>query len=297
MDPAGSPDMRPFAPGTPEEQFIRHHTLYLTEAKGGIPGTIWRAILGLLLNVLLVAWTVGTLALPLGWLYGWAWPGLRADCPKACSYGGDWSVPGELWLAVGIAGALAVVVGFSWISLRFTQDWKRTVAGSISGILLAVTVGLLLFAIAVPAVIHLARPAQAMASTAGATKKATVAGSAVGLVALVLTWVAASRQMLSNASGVKKLAIDTAKNEVSKYRTVAIKVVAFLGGPILLFSAVLIVAFYGSGFPPGASGSDGLTALAIWGAATLLLAWCGAGRMSPPGLSILSIGVASPPRS
>ena len=59
--------MRPFAPGTPEEQFIRHHTLYLTEAKGGIPGTIWRAILGLLLNVLLVAWTVGTRALPLGW--------------------------------------------------------------------------------------------------------------------------------------------------------------------------------------------------------------------------------------
>jgi hypothetical protein len=271
-DPAGSPDMRPFAPGTPEEQFIRHHTLYLTEAKGGIPGTIWRAILGLLLNVLLAAWIVGTLALPLGWLYGWAWTGLRADCPKACSFGGSWSVPGELWLAVAAAGTVAVFVGFLWISLRFTQDWKRTMAGSISGVLLAITAGLLLFAIAVPAVIHLARPAQAMASTAGTTKNATVAGSAVGLVALVLTWVAASRQILSNASGVEKLAIDTAKNEISKYRTLAFKVVAFLGGPILLFSVILIVAFYGSGFPPGASGSNGLTALAIWGSATVVLA-------------------------
>jgi hypothetical protein len=265
------PDMRPFAPGTPEENHVRNHTLYLTEAKGGIPGTIWRAVLGVLLNVLLMAWIVGTVALPLGWLYGAVWPGLRADCPEACSNGGSWSVPSNMWIATAAAGFVAVITGFVWIALRFRRDWKRTAWGSVSGTFLVVCFLLLILGVAIPEIIHLARPVQLMTTGANAAKKVTVAGSTAGLVALIGTWIASARRIVSNASGVEKAAINSGKGLISKYRNFFLKVAAFLGGPVLLFSTVTIVTFYGSGFPPGVSGSNGRTVLIAWGSATVVL--------------------------
>lgn len=288
VDPAKR-DMRPFQPGTPEEKFVRNHTLYLTESKGGIPGTIWRAVLGLLLNTALMAWLVGTVTLPLGWLYGWAWPGLRADCPEPCGEAERWSVSTGIWLAVISAVAVAVLVGFLWISLRFRRDWRRTVVGAISGTFLSVTFLLLLLGVAIPEIIHLARPVHAMASSATATKQATVAGSSAGLLALALSWIAAARVMLSRASSLEKSAIKAAEGTVARYRTLAIKVVAFLGGPLLLFSYVTIVAYYGSGYPPGVSGSSGRIELVCWAVATAVLAliWRRGGRNDLVALPLL----------
>jgi len=269
--PPGSPDMRPFSPGTPEEQYVRNHTLYLTTAKGGIPGTIWRAVLGVLLNLVLVAWIIGEGALPLGWLYGWIWPGLRARCPKACDYGGNWSIPTNMWLAAAAAGVVAVLCGFIWIAVRFHRDWKRTAWGSISGVFLVVSLLVLLLGVAIPQIIHLARPVQALAKTAGATKKATVGASTVGLLALVLTWITSARRIVSSASGVEKSAVQAAEGFISKQRALVIKIVAFLGGPLLLFTAVTITAYYGSGYPPGGSGAHGLIELSAWGAGVIAL--------------------------
>lgn len=267
-DPGHGPDLRPFAPGTPEERWVRDHTLYLESAKGGIPGTIWRAVLGVLFNVLIVALVVGIVALPLGWLYGWVWPGLRAHCPDACAYGGAWSVPPVLWTATAIAAGVALFTGFVWIVWWFHRDWRRTAWGSVSGVFLVATFVILLLGIAIPGIIHLARPPQTATANAATVRKGTVAASTAGLVALVLTWIAAARRIVSNASGVEKLAVDAAKGFVTKRRSLAIKIVAFVGGPVFLFSAVTIVAYYGAGYPPRVSGTSGQ--LAFW-------AWVGVG--------------------
>ena len=50
----GKPDGRPFAPGTPEERYLRNHTQYLTHGPGGKPAMVWRYLLGIALNVGLV---------------------------------------------------------------------------------------------------------------------------------------------------------------------------------------------------------------------------------------------------
>ena len=271
LDPIRDPDILPFAPGSPEEKYIRNHTLYLTESEGGIPGTIWRALLGLLLNTLLIAWLIGTVALPLGWLYGWAWPALRADCPEHCSSGGSWGIPGDLWLAAGAAGAVAVVAGFAWIAVRWRRDSERTIVATSSEALVVVCILILLLGIAIPQIIHLARPAPTMAASAAVTKGATIAGSTVGLLALAGSWITVGRRMLSSASGLKKKAIEAGEKASSEHLNWVIRIVAFLGGPVLLFSVVTIVAFYGAGYPPGASADNGWTDLLAWAVATVVL--------------------------
>jgi hypothetical protein len=267
----GQPEIWPFAPGSPEEKYIRNHTLYLTDSKGGIPGTIWRAVLGFLLNTFLMAWLIGTVAILLGWIYGWGWPGLRADCPNHCANGGAWAIPGYMWWAAGVVGGVAVATGFVWIAFRWKTDGRRTAAGAVSGTCLVVFILIMILGIAIPQIIHLARPPLSAASSAGAAKNATVAGSTLGLLALVGTWIAAGRKIISSASGVEEAAIKAGEKAASQNLGWVFKIAAFLGGPVLVFSVVTIVAFYGAGYPPGESAGSGWAALIVWAVATVLL--------------------------
>jgi hypothetical protein len=273
-DPGTEPDMRPFAPGTPEERYLRSHTLYLTSAKSGIPGTVWRAFLGVLLNLVLVAWFLGIAAIPIGWLYGWRWPGLRGQCPDHCAYGGPWSIPNYMWYSVTAAAVVAVVAGFIWIAYRFKKDWKRSAWGAASGTMLIICLTLLILGVAIPEIIHLARPVHQMTSATDA-KAVTVVGSSAGLLALVLTWIVSARRIVSNADTAEKAAYNAAKSFTSKHRAIVIELVGFIGGPVLLFSTVAILAYYGAGYPPGTSGANGGAEIGGWAAGLVLfyLVW------------------------
>ena len=77
-------DLRPFAHGTPEEQYLRNRTLYLTHGKAGIPGVVWRVFLGVFLNLLIAALSIAMIFGLLGWFYAWLWPSLKAGCPTNC---------------------------------------------------------------------------------------------------------------------------------------------------------------------------------------------------------------------
>ena len=116
---ADHPDMTPFAHGSPEERFLRDHTLYLTHGRAGIPGVVWRVLLGLTFNVLIVVLGLASIFLPFGWLYSWLWPTLRAGCPKRCPVGPMFSIPNGLWLAIISVSILAFLTGFVWLVWRF----------------------------------------------------------------------------------------------------------------------------------------------------------------------------------
>jgi len=255
LDPPGNePDMRPFAPGTPEEQFLRNHTLYLTAGKGGAPGAIWKALLGALLNLVLVGWSIGLVAIPLGWLYGWRWPALRAP-------GGAWSVPQYMWESAAAAGVCSVLSGFVWIAWRFRKDWKHAFFAAASGALLVTGLLILVFGIAVPDIIHLARPPRPM-GTATDTKTTVLSSSSAGLLAVLAAWIASAR------NAVKGVGASTAKEAealASRYRSMVFKIAGFLGGPILLFLAVTMFGYLGAGYPPGGSGTQGTGELLGWG--------------------------------
>jgi hypothetical protein len=96
-----------YAPGSPEEQHLRNNSTYLAPGLGGKLRLLLRFLLGLAVNLFLIALAVYLLAVPFGWLLG----GLYHQLSRP--YGaGDLLVAGWTWcliLALAIGGvALAV---------------------------------------------------------------------------------------------------------------------------------------------------------------------------------------------
>jgi hypothetical protein len=259
-------DFRPFAHGSPEEQYLRNRTLYLTHGSAGIPGVVWRVFLGVLLNLFIAGLSIALVFGPLGWIYGWAWPSLRAGCPTNCPVGPQFSISWILWVVIAAIGGLAIVLGCVWLAFRFKSDNKRFWFGVISGGSAVAALVLLLFAVAIPWIIHLARPYYLTFSpppAAHATKATTVAVTSVGLLAVLGGWIAAARRLVSSSSAIEKDMLKTAEAGVKKYRTFFINLAATIAGPLLVLAGVVTAAYWGSAYP--ASFSDaGLVELLSW---------------------------------
>lgn len=259
-------DLRPFAHGTPEEQYLRNRTLYLTHGKGGIPAVVWRVFLGVLLNLFLAALSIALVFGPLGWVYGWAWPSLRAGCPTNCPVGPQFSISWVLWTVIAGIGGLAIVVGCVWLAFRFKDDNRRSRFGAASGALAVLALVLLLFAVGIPWLIHLARPYYLTFSpppAAHATKATTVAVTSVGLLAVLGGWIAAARRLVSSSSGIEKDMLSTAETGVKKYHAFFINLAATIAGPLLVLAGIVTVTYWGSAYPASGSGA-GLVELLTW---------------------------------
>jgi hypothetical protein len=250
----GHPDMRPFARGTPEERYLRGHTLYLTHGRGGVPGAIWRVLVGLMFNLTLVALTIAALAIPLGWFYGWAWPSLQAGCPDHCPSAEPFAVPSGLWWAVIATAIAATVSGYVWLAVRFRTRWVRTVWGAVSGTLAVGALALLLFGIGIPELIALARPhttTQAVPASAQTVKSTTVAATSVGLFALFVSWVVVVRKVVARPTSLEKGVVKALRGFTARHRSFLIDVVAFLAGPVLVLALMVVFAYVGSAHQPG----------------------------------------------
>jgi hypothetical protein len=72
-----------FAPGTPEESWVRHHCSYLTDGFADTVRLLGVVLVGFVANLVFFTALLWTLARPLGWFYAWWQPGLRVppECP------------------------------------------------------------------------------------------------------------------------------------------------------------------------------------------------------------------------
>jgi hypothetical protein len=270
----GHPDMRPFARGTPEERYLRGHTLYLTHGRGGVPGAIWRVLVGLMFNLTLVGLTIAALAIPLGWFYGWAWPSLQAGCPGHCPSTEPFAVPSGLWWAVIATAIAATVSGYVWLAVRFRTRWVRTVWGTVSGTLAVGALALLLFGIGIPELIALARPhttAQAVPASAQTVKSTTVAATSVGLFALFVSWVVVVRKVVATPTSLEKGVVKALRGFTARHRSFLIDMVAFLAGPVLVLALVVVFAYVGSAHPPGWSDGGHRWELLLWAGCVVAL--------------------------
>jgi len=266
-------DFRPFVHGTPEEQYLRNRTLYLTHGKAGIPGVVWRVLLGVLLNLFIAALSIALIFVPLGWVYGWAWPSLRAGCPTDCPVGPHFSIPQPLWLVIAVLGGLAILIGWLWLAVRFKNDTRRSWFGAISGVCAVLVLVLLLLAVGIPWVIHLARPYYLTFSppaAAHATKSTTVAVTSVGLLAVLGGWIAAARRLLSSSSSLEKDMLSTAEAGVKRFHTFFINIAATIAGPLLVLAGIVTAAYWGSAYPASSSGAR-LFELVAW--LIILVVW------------------------
>ncbi len=270
-----SPDMRPFAHGTPEEQYLRHRTLYLTHGRGGIPAVVWRVFLGVLFNVSIVTLTLAAFSVPLGWVYSLAWPSLRAGCPTSCPTKTAFAIPVGLWLTVVIVAAVSIIAGFVWLAWRFKNDTRRTVLGQVSGVLLVGAALTALFFIGIPYIIHLARPlyepTTAVPGTAHTTKATTVTVASIGLLGVVTAWIAAARRLIATPSSVQSGVWAWLKGWAAKHKGFLINAGATIAGPLLVLAGIVILAYWGAAYLPSFT-VPGLWELIAWAGAMVILA-------------------------
>ena len=72
----------PYAQGSPELRRLRDHLGYLTHGPDGLKSDVWRALMGVAMNVALFTSSIAVLGFGGGWLYGRAFGQLRASCGR-----------------------------------------------------------------------------------------------------------------------------------------------------------------------------------------------------------------------
>src|SRR5712691_7884023 len=147
----GSPEVPAFSADSPEERRLRNRLAYLTHGPGGLPGAVWRLLLGILVNVVLLGSTVIIAAVVAGWIYGEILPQLRwyyGDKHAGHRYASTKIVP-PTWLLVGLLAFLGVAVLLGLVSVIVRRSWSAT-GRAISGALVVLVGVVAVFALGLP---------------------------------------------------------------------------------------------------------------------------------------------------
>jgi Patatin-like phospholipase len=267
----GRPTVRPLAPGSPEEAWVRNRCSYLADGFGDTIRIVAMAIVGFLCNVLLITTLLWAVARPLGWLYGRWYPGLTGA--------GDAEVTGFGW-APGVAlglGAAGLAVALAARTLRW-RWWLRQNLRRVAVALLAAAAAVAVLTIVLPWLVELTRdlvegssggdasdPAVAAPPESGAGRLGWVA--ALGGLATVVALAVQVAKPATQAAETGVAAVGWVRSAVAKLgrgvRRLVDTVLGALIGPVaLLAGAVAILTGGVTASPPG-SGE-----IALWGAMT-----------------------------
>ncbi|HEX6423910.1 MAG TPA: patatin-like phospholipase family protein [Acidimicrobiales bacterium] len=294
-DPALLAERPAYAPGTPEESWVRNHCSYLTDGVADTARVVGIALVGLLANLVFFTTLLWTVARPLGWFYAWWQPDLRE--PAACSAAlspevamaegcfarasltglGGWAMAAGVVAALGVALALGVRM--------FEPGWPlRAALGRLAGALVAAGAALAVVTWLLPELIVFTRnvlggqPATGPVTeaTGGASARAkgganlgliaTVGGTAT-VVALVVQ-IAAPLRAVAETGTRAVVGVARWTGRLSRgLRRVANLVLGALVGPVALGAGALLIL---NGGARSASPSGG--ELALWaGMAALTL--------------------------
>jgi hypothetical protein len=231
----------PFFPGSPEEQYLRNRVSYLAPSGVGKALLVWRVLLGLLINLTLIAAVITLFAAALALYYRWQDPGLilRANGPGVAVGA---TPNGWVWgLGLGLS-ALALLVGACSILVR-SQNWiwpdVRRFLEVWSLPLFALGLVIFLLELVVPELIHTLRNGSTgqrirATNTAAAGLSASVAAILGAILVQLRAEVADPVKAIGDTTGfVKKLA--------PRARLLLVYLATWILGPLLIF-AMLVVA-------------------------------------------------------
>jgi hypothetical protein len=113
----------PYAQGSPELRRLRDHLGYLTHGPDGLKSDVWRALMGVAMNVALFTSAIAVLGFGGGWIYGRAFEQLRSWCGRPPNVACVTSVhPSTFtWAGAAVLGGLALVVGLIWVGHRWSS--------------------------------------------------------------------------------------------------------------------------------------------------------------------------------
>jgi len=120
-----------FAPGSPELRKLRNELGYLTHGPGGLRSELWRAVMGVVMNVALFVSSIAIVGAAAGWIYGWRLPELRATNATSIH-------PSTFaWLTPIVLGGLALLSGLAWVLKRWPPKAQTYMQRISVGLLLA----------------------------------------------------------------------------------------------------------------------------------------------------------------
>ncbi len=237
-----SPELGPFAKGSPEEQYLRNRSSYMAPDASALTYLVLRAVLGLAFNLVFVSLPLFAAGLLLGeYVYRPHLPHLLGNCAArsgGCKAGvhGWWMVPvGTLALGAGIA-----LAGM----LRRTHDDRGKLLETWSTRLLFLAVLLALLMLATPALVGVFHHGSVhiAAGSSGAPKDGGVVAGSAGLAGLVLGVLAQLREALATPKKAYEEA-EKGRKWLSSLSSRARRAIAYVAGGLvgpLLLGAVYV---------------------------------------------------------
>ena len=241
----------PFAPGTPEEQYLRNRSSYLAPDGSAKLYLGARLLFGLLFNVFFLALPVAAVGVAAGLvLYGPTLDGLRTTCDHARHPNCGFHPPPAWWIAPLALFVLAGCFGAFGVLRRPRSDWTRRACEVWATRLLIVAAGVALVTLALPAAVDLVahHGARQGANLGTARNKAVATGGAglAGVIAGVLTYVrSAIRSPRTLVADVKDIEGRVAKLG-ARTRRALVYLGAAVAGPLFFFAVAataLVVTF------------------------------------------------------
>ena len=259
----------PFAPNTPEEQYLRNRSSYMAPTLADKVYLGWRVLFGLLFNLAFIAMPLVGVALILtGLLYAQVFPDLGGSCTA-----GECASNPPIWTWVAPLALLALSGGFCLMTLvaRSHSDLRQRFFSIWSVRLLAAAALLALVLVGLPSLVDwLDGRGQAAPSVQPSLFDSllTIGGSFAALLAGVIAQVV---HLLKSKEAVENL--DRARKAASKagsgLRFTLAYAAGALFGPLVLLLLVVIVISVGMSQAGSDGGCDGLVAGA--GAVVLLV--------------------------
>jgi hypothetical protein len=264
-DPDALARLKPFAPGSPEEQYLRNRSSYMAPSGSDKLYLGLRAVLGMVFNLVFLGLPLAALGLLLSGFLFKPW----GDCnPNYCTP----EIQPMFWITPAVPLAFGLTFGLYGMIRRSPTERQRQFlqAWSIRLIMVAAVLGLLL--VAVPALVSAFR-GQAFNKQSATPRTPATVGGAAGLAGLIAGLLAYLRQAFSSPSAAAKTAGKARKALAglnARTRQALIYTAGALLGPLLLFAFVVLGAAVGlassdnRGFPSGVVVA-GVLALAVFG--------------------------------
>jgi hypothetical protein len=234
------PENPPFAPGTPEEQYLRNRASYLAPTGADKAYLVWRVLLGLLINLLLIGTVVTLVAAVLAPYYRNQHSGLMRPPPPDVLVGA--SPNGWVWgLGLSLC-AIGLVIGAFSILMRPRMGFRGDVQRALEVWSLPMfVVGLAIFSleVLVPTLIDVLREDDDLEQVQ-ATNTVT-AGLSASVAAIVGAIIVQLRAQVADPVKAIKDANGVVKKLPPQIRLVVVYAATLVLGPLLIF-AMLVTA-------------------------------------------------------
>ncbi|MEJ5943705.1 patatin-like phospholipase family protein [Pseudokineococcus basanitobsidens] len=224
----------PFAPGSPEEDYLRKRSSYLAPGPAGKLGVLYRVLIGLLVNLGVLVLVLVPTGVALGLLY--------RPMPGADGAG----APAWAWPVVAAPVAVLLVIGLVQAVTQVRDAWSRA-ADAWSLRLLGLAALLAVLLLALPALLGSTGVAPGAGVVAAPSRDGSwwtpagvSAGSALTVLVAVLTNLAARVTEVDDAIKPARTLVKAWRGLSTAVRRVLLLLAAYVAGPLLVLTGLAV---------------------------------------------------------